>query len=128
MINVYINQINNNSNTNFNALKKISCSGAGTFLKCTFNEERIVDELKKIAKTDTFFKKYDVKAYVAGYNGNMSLKLTYKPISNSWFEKFKRLFESKKVIELAEKRNCTTDATYYLAKRLRKINSFAEYI
>lgn len=125
---MYVNQINRNNNTNFTALKKISCTGAGTFNKCSYNENLIANELKKIASKDVFFQNYDVKAYIDGYKGKMSLKLSYKPASNSFAEKLKSLFKPNKVIKLVEKRNCTIDATFYLAKQLREISSFTKYI
>ena len=52
---VNLNPSINQSRPNFKALKKISCFQGDLFSKCHLNEERIVDELKKIVNNDNFF-------------------------------------------------------------------------
>lgn len=117
-----INKIDNGCQVKFNALKRISCS-TGVLIR-SFNEECLVQELNKIVKTDKFFEKNDVKAYIQALKGIASIKLSYKPTANSFKEKLRNLFRIAKTIEMSERRNCTDDATYLLAKRVRKITSF----
>ena len=123
---MYVDQIRGNSNTNFAAIKKISCS-TGVLLR-SINEDRIAHELKKCVKQDKFFEKYDVKAYIQVYDGNASLKLKYKTVANNFLEKLMQFFKKAKTIELIETSDCSIDSTYYLAKRMRKLDSFENLV
>ena len=122
-----ISRIDNSTNSNFRALKNISCFQGDIFSNCTLNEERIVNELKNIVRKDNFFKKYDVNASVRAFRGISSLTLKYKPVAKNFKEKIQRFFTPAKEIVLRKTAFCTDDSTFYLAKELRQIKTFEDY-
>ena len=122
-----ISRIDNSTNSNFRALKNISCFQGDIFSNCTLNEQRIIDELKSIVAKDKFFKKYDVDASVRAFRGISSLTLKYKPIAKNFKEKIQRFFTPPKTIELKKTAFCTDDSTFYLAKEIRQIKTFEDY-
>ena len=123
-----INHVNfKDERPSFKALKKISCFQGDLFSNCHLNEERIVDELKKIVNNDNFFKKNDVNAFVRAFRGVSSLTLEYKPVAKNFKEKIQQFFMPAKKIELIKTAFCTDDSTFYLAKEMRKIKTFEDY-
>ena len=117
-----INAINETTPA-FTRLKKVRCSG--NF--CTYKEERVAEELKKLAQKNNFFKDYDVNALidVRMFKGAM-LRLECKPVAKTIKEKIKQIFAEPKVIELKKVYRCSDDSSFYLAKHIRNIDDSDE--
>lgn len=122
-----INNVNNNqSSPSFSKLKNIRCVQSraliGIGARCNFYEERIANELKDVAKKNTFFQDYDVKAYVNVRRGDKSsLLLQCKPAAKTFKEKIKNFFSTGQIVEMKRKYNCPDDSSFYLAKDIREI-------
>ena len=111
------------SNPAFSKLKKVQCSK--NF--CTYKEELVLNELRKLAEKNNFFKDYDVNALidVQMFEGAL-LRMECKPVAKTIKEKIKNLFIEPKVIELKKVSRCTDESSYYLAKELRNIGESNE--
>ena len=106
-----ISPINNSYQQSFGKLKNIHYVQSSKLcreINSTFFEQILIgNELRKLAKINTFFKDYDVSARVNAKRGVGSfLTLNCKPAANSFKEKVKNFFSkiraklSKKITKL----------------------------
>ena len=119
-----INTISNqNVNTNFTALKKITphinYDGFST------DEQMIDNKLKQYAAVSHFFKKYDVNAVVYSKFRQAVIHLSYRNAlekGTSIIKRIKKLINPEPVKEcviVSSDQYCTMEAAYRMAKKLR---------
>ena len=113
------------STPNFTALKKIKCSKSG--YTCNSEEQRVIKELKDLAKVDKFFKDNDVNAQVTvkRYSGT-KVKLETKPATKNFRDRIKNLFIEPKTYLLKDTHWCPLDSSFFVAKKLRNIKNNIE--
>ena len=119
-----INSFSSDATQNFGKLKRVKCRTESIYGRgrCGFYEERIVNELKEIARINNFFRDYDVTAFVAVERGKgATLLMQCKAAAKTFKEKFKNFFSLGEMVLLEKKYNCTDDSSFFLAKEIRDI-------
>ena len=122
-----ISPINNSYQQSFGKLKNIHYVQSSKLcreINSTFFEQILIgNELRKLAKINTFFKDYDVSARVNAKRGVGSfLTLNCKPAANSFKEKVKNFFSMGEKIKIESNAACPEDSAYEVAKKIRKID------
>lgn len=116
---------NNTNPQNFGALKKVYCPiGWQNNAPCIGYEAQIADELRKLADKHDFFKNNNVNANIF-LNSDIGAKLVlkYKPVAKNFMDRIRNLFAVERTIKISEKYRCPMDATYYMGKRLRSMQT-----